>query len=118
MIQEIITHLRQKTKYSYYFHSADVSEAPCVVYEMNSPASDGIKENARLTLQIITPGTGENSIVKSLEIQKDINNNILTKGDNKLTNNIISVVQNGGGLIPNKTTNTLHNILYYNITYK
>ena len=118
MIQEIITLLRKKTKYKYYFDSANVKNAPCIVYQYSPNYNNGIRSLIRLTLIVITPGTNENSIIENEKISKDINKNILTFGDNPLTKNILSVEQNGGGLIPNKGTNTLHNFLYYDVIYR
>ena len=120
MIQEIIKFLRKNTQYKFHFQSADVSELSDgdVVYDFSNPTSNGIKQTQRLTLMVITKGTGENSVLKSEEIAKNINDKILTKGDNPLTKNILSCVLNGGGIIENKATDTLHNTMYFDIIFR
>lgn len=118
MIEEIITLLRKNTPYKFYYHQADVKNVPCVVYDFQTLYCDGIKCTAKLTLQIMTAKTNENSIKKSLKMCDEINCNIITKGDNSLTNKILTVTQNGGGVIPDKEADILHNILYYDIIYR
>lgn len=117
MIAELIELLRAKTKYKYIFNKHDKLE-DCVVYSCNDAYNDNIKKSARLTLNIITTGIKENSILKAEKMKNTINSVILTLGDEPLTNTILSITQNGGGQIPNEVTDTLHTILYYDIIYK
>ena len=114
MIAELIELLRAKTKYKYIFNKHDKLE-DCVVYSYNDAYNDNIKKSARLTLNIITTGIKENSILKAEKMKNTINSVILTLGDEPLTNAILSITQNGGGQIPNEVTDTLHTILYYDI---
>lgn len=116
MIAELITYLRKNTPYKYYFNGTDTIQ-DCVVYNYYNTSNDGIKETYHLELHIIVKGTKEKSLLKVEEMKNTINNLILTRADNKLTDRIRKVYQNGGGQLTDSNTDTIHQIIYYDILY-
>lgn len=118
MIREIISYLREKTEYKYYFGEADIKSLPCVIYSFGDNGNNGIIRKVRLELNIAVEGLNENSIIKSEEIKNKINSVIITMGDGPLSKRILSVEQNGGGMIGNERADLTHQFLYYDIIYK
>lgn len=118
MIREIISYLREKTEYKYYFGEANIKNIPCVIYSFSDSLNNGIVRKSRLELNIAVEGLNENSIITAEEIKNKINSLILTFGDRPLSARILSVEQNGGGLARNEGANTTHQFLYYDIIYK
>ena len=116
MIAELITYLRKNTPYKYYFNGTD-SIQDCVVYNYYETSNDGIKETYHLELHIIIKGTKEKSLLKVEEMKNTINKLILTRADNKLTDRIRKVYQNGGGQLIDSNTDTIHQMIYYDILY-
>ncbi len=118
MIEEIITYLRKKTPYKFYFSETDIKNVPCIVYEFLTTQNDGLKSHSILKLHIMTKGVNENSIKNGQKIKLEIDSALLTRGDTPLTNNILSVEQNGGGIIPDKQANVLHTLAYYDVIHR
>lgn len=118
MIKEIISFLREKTEYKYYFNETDIKNIPCVIYSFSDSRSNKILRKSRLELNIAVKGVNENAVIKSEEIKNKINSLILTSGDRPLSKRILSVSLSGGGLVKNEGANTLHQFLYYDIIYK
>lgn len=116
MIEELITYLRENTSYKYCFNGTSNIE-DCVVYNYYSTSNDGIKETYRLEFHIIVKGTKEKSLLKLEQMRKEINKQILTKADNKLTDRIRKIYQNGGGQLTDNKTDTIHQLIYYDILY-
>lgn len=117
MIEEIITLLRTNTNYKYYFNTtANVED--CIVYKYIDNSNDGIKRQSQLELRIIVKGIKESSL-KTIETMSDtINGEILTIGDNELSNRILTVTQNGGGLLVENNTQTTQKIMFFDVKYK
>lgn len=63
-----------------------------ITYTFTTLTSDKVKEQSRFECNCISEDRE-----KSLEIQTRVKQLLLTKGDESLTHNILSVVQNGGG---------------------
>ena len=116
MIEELITYLRKNTPYNYCFDGTSTLK-DCVVYNYYETLNDGIKSNYRLELHIIVKGRTEKSLLKVEEIRETINNLIITKADNKLTDRIRKVYLNGGGQLTDDNTDTIHQFIYYDILY-
>lgn len=114
MIEDIITLLRAKTEYKYYFNATPKIEN-CVVYSYTDTSNDKVKKTAQLQLTIIVKGISEKSILTAEKMKSDINDCIITRADNSLTGGILKVSQNGGGQLVDHSTQTLHCILYYDI---
>lgn len=117
MIAEIITLLRQNTPYKYYFNGTSKIEN-CVVYKYTDTNNDKIKKQSQLELHIIVKGITEKVLLDIEEMTYNINDYILTLADNTLSNNIIDVYQNGGGLLVDDATQTTHKIMYYDIKWR
>lgn len=118
MIREIISFLREKTEYKYYFGEANIKNVPCIIYSFSDSGNNGILRKARLELNIAVKGLNENSIIEAEKIKNKINSLILTFGDRPLSTRILNVEQNGGGMIRNEGANTTHHILFYDIICK
>lgn len=118
MIQEVITLLRTQTNYEYYFDATKDLKKDVVVYNYYDSVDNGIYKESRLELHIIVKGVDEAAIIRSEEMYKTINKVLITVADNKLTENILEVEQNGGGLLTDYNTKTIHKIMYYNIRMK
>lgn len=96
-------------------HAFGSKQKNCIVYEYAELTSDKIKAQARLTLTIITL---KNEYAKNLLIHKRVKQLLLTLGDNQLNNNILEVALNGGGILENDETLTIHNKAIFILKYK
>ena len=81
-----------------------------IVYKVIPQSSNKIIEQSRLEITVID--TDYSRAEELLEIVKDI---LITFGDNQLNNNILSVVQNGGGSMKNEATGTYHLSAFFNV---
>lgn len=116
-IEDIVNYLRENLDYKFVFDSTNKAEE-CVVYSYSPKTDDGIKALYQLTLRIICKGRKEATLMRIENMKKAIQNKIITIGDNPLTENILSVYQNGGGVMVDYDTDTTHEIMYYDIVYK
>ncbi len=98
-------------------HAFGSKKKNCIVYDYTELTSDKIKAQARLTLTIITT-KNENDFTKNLLIHKRVKQLLLTLGDEKLNNDILEVALNGGGILENDESNTIHNKAIFIVKYK
>lgn len=75
----------------------------CIVYNLVPLTGDGVKEQSRLEITVISRGMQE-----GLAILEQIKSVLLTLGDEPLTSGILSVALNGGGSLENWETGTYH----------
>lgn len=98
-----------------YAFGIGTNKIPCLVYEYTELTSDKVKAQSRLTLTI----TNSNSeYAKNLQIHKKVKQLLLTLGDENLNNDITEVALNGGGILLNDETQTIHNKAIFIIKYK
>lgn len=85
----------------------------CIVYK-NFPVSDnGVKVEERMEIEIIN-----STYAKVLEIEERVKGLLLTIGDTPLTDTILEVELNGGGLVYNYETNKVYRTLFLDILYR
>ena len=93
-MEEIISILKNDDELSKYpikpFGQLQVGDG--ITYEFNSVSSNGIKEVYRLSVTSVAY-----NITQSLEMINRVKKLLITIGDDKLTNKILKVNQNGGG---------------------
>lgn len=96
-----------------YHESEKPSIQECIIYDFYNVQDNGIKAVDALNVTCIAF-----DLDKSLAMMKQVKKLLITIGDNKLTNKIIKVAQNGGGYISNKMPNqtTHHQKATFNIT--
>lgn len=116
-IEDIVNLLRNNLDYDFVFDSADAAK-DCVVYSYSPRTDDGVKALYQLSLRIICKGRNEAALVRVEKMKRAIQSKIITLGDNPLTQNILNVYQNGGGVMVDYDTDTTHEIMYYDIIYK
>lgn len=80
----------------------------CIVYKLIPQTDDGIKEQSRLEITIIT-----HDIELGLNILEELKNILVTVGDQSKTSNILEISLNGGGCLENLETNTIHHKAYF-----
>lgn len=80
----------------------------CIVYKFMPQISDGIKEQSRVEITIITQ-----AMELGLKILEQLKTVLLTIGDQSKTNNILEISLNGGGCLENIETNTIHHKAYF-----
>lgn len=80
----------------------------CIVYKLIPQTDDGIKEQSRLEITIITHDIG-----LGLNILEALKNILVTVGDMPKTSNILEISLNGGGCLENLETNTIHHKAYF-----
>lgn len=82
----------------------------CVLYDLHTVEQrDGVQQ-VRLQITIIV-----HTIKKADEIEEIIKSNILTIGDEPLSNDILQVALNGGGNLYDDARQMHHHILYFDI---
>lgn len=114
-MEEIISILKNDPKLSKYpikpFGQLKVGKG--ITYDFNTISSNGIKAIDRLSITSIAYSIGE-----SLEIISRVKQLLLTIGDDKLTDKILKVNQNGGGSACNTVDgkNMYHFTAIFNIT--
>lgn len=80
----------------------------CIVYKLIPQTSDGVKEQSRFEVTIITQDMG-----LGLEVLEQVKTILLTIGDQTKTTNILEISLNGGGCLENIETNTIHHKAYF-----
>ncbi|MEL7646979.1 MAG: hypothetical protein AAGU76_02745 [Sedimentibacter sp.] len=91
------------------------TELNSIVYDYVDLTSNKIIGQARLTLTINTLKVDYDL---NLEIVSKVKQLLLTLADEKLNNDILTVEQNGGGMLENQETSTIHNKIIFTIKYK
>lgn len=82
-------------------------------YKFMSLTSDRIKAQGRFELTAIC-----DSYSKSIKAIEQAKKSLLTLADEKLTDDILTVVVNGGGSLRDKDAGTFHELANFTITYK
>ena len=90
----------------YPFGTEHIQE--CIIYKFIPITSDGIKEQNRLELTIITVDD-----LRGLSILETVKSILLTRGDTQKTSNILEVSLNGGGTLENLETGTIHRSAFF-----
>ena len=76
----------------------------CIVYKFVPLTSDGIKEQNRFSITVISK-----DMIKAMHILEAVKKVLLTVGDEPKTNNILEISLNGGGdPVENLETGTVH----------
>lgn len=86
-----------------------------IVYDYVDLTSNKIVGQARLTLTI---NTLKVDYSLNMQIISKVKQLLLTLGDKQLNNDILTVEQNGGGMLENQETSTIHNKIIFTIKYK
>ena len=82
----------------------------CVIYDYHTfSQSDGVQK-IRLQITIIAPTSD-----KTLKREEIIKSTILTLGDSPLTDDILQVAANGGGILYDDARQMQHRIIYFDI---
>lgn len=102
MINRELYRLLESSGYPVYAF-ATTEAADCIVYQYILLTSDGIKEQGRLETTIIA-GTLE----KGQTMLQKVKDTLLTIGDEKRTETILEIALNGGGVLENPDTGTVH----------
>ena len=114
-MEEIISILKNDDELSRYpikpFGQLQVGKG--ITYDFNTVSSNGIKSVDRLSVTSVAYSIGE-----SLEMINRVKKLLLTIGDDKLTDKILKVNQNGGGSACNVVDgkNMYHFTAIFNIT--
>jgi len=107
LIKEINS-LLEKTGYTVNTFSSDYKEGNSINYIIIPSSSDGIKEQYRLEITIIS-----DSFLKGAIMLDDVKEVLLTQADEKKTDTILSIELNGGGNMINYLTKTYHMKAYF-----
>lgn len=84
---------------------------PCIVYKYSTDSDNGSRTTDSLELRIIAF-----DMEQVLEIDKKVRKALLKKGDR--TGKITKIEMNGGGILEELNTQTIHKFDNYYITYK
>lgn len=109
MIQELIQLIEVASGLSVIPFQTEKIE-PCVIYKYYPQSDDGAVTQYRLELRVIAFSLGE-----AEEISNRIRKAIITIGDSKKIDSILSCNLNGGGVLKDNGTNTTHKIMYFNM---
>lgn len=112
-VTEDISKILNSTGYSVNYYGACIDDLDTIVYTIIPQIADTVKEEYRLEITAISK-----DFVKAMNILDDVKKVILTSGDKSLTDNILSVVQTGGGNIYNYETETHHFKGYFILNVK
>jgi len=96
-------------------YAFSTSKLNSIVYDYVDLTSNKIVGQARLTLTISNLKV---DYALNLQIVSKIKQLLLTLGDESFNNNITEIQQNGGGMLENQETKTIHNKLIFSIKYK
>lgn len=107
MILEIISALEQQTNIPVKPFGTDIIET-CILYKYYLTSDNGAVKQYRLELTIICQ-----TLKEAEEIKKHID--LVDTGDTPKITGCCSITQNGGGVLQNLETNTVHTFLYYNV---
>ena len=115
MIKEIITILNDSNELqaligdNIYPYTTNYN-GECIIYQIIPQSDDKVVNGVRVQISIITE-----TLDKALSIEKIIKHLLLTIGDEPLTNNILQVVQNGGGSIYDYGRCKYHHYIFLDI---
>lgn len=112
MITKVLSIIEKETGLKCYPLITDAI-GDCIVYTFEPVSDDGIKQQNRLTLRIITK-----HIPEAMRANALIRSALLTIGDYSKVNEILDCAISGGGNLYDKATQTYHNIYYYYLTTK
>lgn len=117
---KVLTQLLQKLNANANLKALVTTITPFGVFAVNNMyykatklSSDGVTGQMRFELTAICDNY-KNSINAITETEKTL----LTKGDNKSSDDILSILRNGGGNMYNDETKTYHETAIFIITYK
>lgn len=96
-------------------HAFSTEELNSIVYDYVDLTSNKIVGQSRLT---ITVNTLEVDYNLNLQIVSKIKQLLLTLADEQFNNNIMEIQQNGGGILRNEETSTIHNKIIFTIKYR
>lgn len=82
-------------------------------YNYINLTSDGVKAQARLSLVAVC-----DRYTNSIKAIEEVKKTLLTIGDNKFNDDILSIALNGGGSMRDLETDTFHETAYFTIQYK
>lgn len=96
-------------------HAFSTTELNSIAYDYIDLISNKIVGQSRLTLTINTLAVDYSL---NLQILNRVKQLLLTLADEQLNNSIIEIQQNGGGMLENQLTATIHNKAIFTIKYK
>lgn len=91
--------------------STSIIDAPALVYTISPIVIDGVKEVYKLELRAMAA-----DIQTTINIIERVNELLLTLGDNSLSNDILSIDANGGGMMETDIPKRYHQFIFLNIT--
>lgn len=109
-ITESIVKILRNTGYTVNAYDTNIDELDSIVYVLTPQRDDKAKVEYSLEITSISK-----DLAKAMEILDTVKDVLITKGDKTLTENILSVIQNGGGNIYNYGTKTYHLKAFFNI---
>jgi hypothetical protein len=96
-------------------HAFSTAELNSIAYDYVDLTSNKIIGQSRLTLTINSLAVDYSLNIQILNRVKQL---LLTLADEQLNNSIIEIEQNGGGIMRNDETATIHNKAIFTIKYK
>lgn len=96
-------------------HAFSTTELNSIAYDYADLISNKIIGQGRLTITINTLSV---DYALNLQILNRVKQLLLTLADEQLNNNIIEIQQNGGGILTNDETATIHNKAIFTIKFK
>lgn len=93
-----------------YPFSVPLEALPAIVYTFTPSIDDGIKEQNKLEIRIIT-----RDYQQGLAIDSAVRRILLTIGDKPLNNSILSASLNGGGTLQDTASGLIHMFTFYNL---
>lgn len=107
-MQEILELIKEATGIDAIpIHTESVAN-DTICYKDYSLSDDGVISRHRVELRIITKEYARADIIRAQLI-----NALVTRGDDNLTQNILSCALNGGGRLFEYETNTIHTLVYF-----
>lgn len=112
MNKEIVKILKQATNLPVqaFDLTPTTEEINGVVYKLIQTNDNGAVAQWRLEVRLITSNLRESEILKS-----NILKALVTTGDEQKSENILTCQLNGGGSLKDYNTNTVHNIMYFDL---
>ncbi len=96
-------------------YAFSTSKLNSIVYDYVDLTSNKIVGQARLTLTINTLKVDYSLNIQILDRVKQL---LLTLADESFNNDILTIEQNGGGMLENQESATIHNKAIFTIKYK
>lgn len=112
IILDEILNILKPLGYKIYPFSTDKIE-DCIIYNLMPISSNKVIEQNRLEITVICLDIGI-----GLQMIENIKKVLITLGDDRLNNNILSIELNGGGSLENVETNTFHFKAFFYIKSK